>query len=225
MKSSFFAITNALISLVFLVGCEKRHKAEDGYAPEIIEIEAKETKIVNFFDSSSDFNVDPTVLEAMNKLLSDARANGIGNVGLMLVSDKPIPVETQKRAKKRVYSLMNKNGFPESRIVDSGACVYKEAKTGFRIDILKYDLKRPDCGFWSEYIGDVDTSKPLPKYGAAEAYNMAEMIANEADLVSPRKYKGQEVNAAISSTGGSSSGGGSSGGGGGSSSGSGGASS
>ncbi|MDR0753495.1 MAG: CpaD family pilus assembly lipoprotein, partial [Holosporaceae bacterium] len=91
-----------------------------------------------------------------------------------------------------------------------GTCIYKDARTGIRIDILKYDVKKPNCNQWVEYIGDTDTNKNLPKYGAAVTCNMIEMIANKADFIAPREYKGSEAKSAVAAIGttGSSNGGG-----------------
>jgi type IV pilus biogenesis protein CpaD/CtpE len=207
-RTFFWAKAVASLIGILLTGCEKQYLANDGYVPDAVVIEAKEVKTVHFFDTSLNSDINPTILVAMDKLLNDVRGEGVDNVGFMLVSDKLIPPETQERVKKQIYKLLYKNGFMSSRIVDSGVSVYKDAKTGVRIDVLRYDIKEPNCDLWSEYIGDMDTNKHLPKYGAADAYNFTEMIANKADLVSPRKYKGQEVKAAIAASagGGSSSG-------------------
>ncbi|MDR2781783.1 MAG: CpaD family pilus assembly lipoprotein [Holosporaceae bacterium] len=210
-------ILNLALICLLLIGCEKQYLANDGYVPETIEIEAKEVKDVHFFATPRNFVLDKPTTEAVNKLLKDARAEGIENIGFMLTSDRVITVETQEKAKKQISQLMIKHGFLNSRIINSGACVYKDAKVGFRIDILRYDVKEPNCSTWSEYIGDLDTNKHMPKYGAAAAYNLIEMISNKADFVSPRKYSGPEVSAAVNAARIKSSGGG---GGGGSSSGS-----
>ncbi|MDR0631738.1 MAG: CpaD family pilus assembly lipoprotein [Holosporaceae bacterium] len=190
-------LPNLIIMSLFLLGCEKQYLANEGYTPEIIQVDAKEVKKAHFFGTSYNFNMDSSAIEAMDKILKDARSAGIDNIGFMLISNEVIPIEAQKRAKKQIYKLMYKHGFITSRIVDSGTCVYQEAKTGVRIDILKYEIKEPDCSSWSEYIGDMDTNKNLPKYGATATYNTMEMVANKADFIAPRKYRGQEVRAAI----------------------------
>ncbi|MDR2067706.1 MAG: CpaD family pilus assembly lipoprotein, partial [Holosporaceae bacterium] len=131
------------------------------------------------------------------------------------ISNKLIPLKLQEKAKKQILFLAGKNGFLDSRVVNSGICVYKDAKVGVRLDVLKYEAKGPDCDTWSEYIGDTDSNKHLPKLGASGSYNLVEMIANKADLVAPRKYKGTDAKSSIdalsASGSGSSSGGSSSG--------------
>jgi type IV pilus biogenesis protein CpaD/CtpE len=194
-------LLNLIITSLFLLGCEKQYLADDGYIPETIQVDMKEVKNTHFFGTSQNFNIDSNTIEAIDKVLKDTRSAGIDNVGFMLVSSELIPVEAQKQAKEQIYKIMYKHGFMTSRIIDSGTCVYKDAKTGIRIDILKYDIREPNCSPWSEYIGDMDTNKNLPKYGAAITFNTLEMVSNKADFISPRKYKGQEVNAAIAAIG------------------------
>jgi type IV pilus biogenesis protein CpaD/CtpE len=184
------------MSIVFC-GCEKQYLADDGYAPETTTIEAKESRKTYFFETGEDFNLSAEILAKIDNLLLKARQIGTDNIGFMLISDKLIPLESQKKAKKQIRLAMNKRGFINSRIVDSGHCIYKGARLGIRIDILKYETKKPDCDIWSEYVGDTDTNKHLPKCGVSDVYNLGEMIANKADLIAPREYAGQDTQASI----------------------------
>jgi type IV pilus biogenesis protein CpaD/CtpE len=194
----------AVIGLLFCGGCEKQYLPDDGYISEDNEIDAKEHKCVHFFRTGRDFNFSAATVAKMNKILRNTRSKGIGNIGFMLVSNQIIPLKLQEKAKKQIYFLTSKNGFMDSRVVDSGICVYKDAKVGVRLDVLKYEAKGPNCDVWSEYIGDADSNKHLPKLGASGAYNLVEMIVNKADLIAPRKYKGADAKSsidALSSTG------------------------
>ncbi|MDR0677615.1 MAG: CpaD family pilus assembly lipoprotein [Holosporaceae bacterium] len=199
LKTSWWK--SSIIIVLSLLGCEKQYLPNDGYIPEKAEIMAKENKQVHFFKTSSNFNLDSADIDALERLFRDTRGEGTDNIGFMLTSDKPIPFSVRENTGKKLRRLMHKYGFINSRIVDSGTCTYQGAKTGIRIDVLKYDVKTPDCSQWSEYIGDTDTNKHLPRYGASDAYNLAEMISNKADLVSPRKYSGQDAASAISTMG------------------------
>ncbi|MDR2646110.1 MAG: CpaD family pilus assembly lipoprotein [Holosporaceae bacterium] len=208
MKTKYLLIFFA--TNLFFAGCEKQYLPNDGYIPEVMRIEAQEVKNSYFFGCLPDFNADSNFWGEIDKLLRDVRPEE-GNIGFMLLSPQSIPVEVQEKVKNQLYTLMYKHGFISSRIIDSGICIYKDAKTGIRIDVLKYDVKKPNCNQWVEYIGDTDTNKNLPKYGAAGTYNTIEMIANKADFAAPRKYKGSEAKSAIAAVGavGSSGGGGS----------------
>lgn len=204
-----FKYTIALVSMgCILAGCEHQRAIDDGYVHEEANLKVEENRKIHFFDCSKDFNFSPKEIKAMEELLKETQGQGKTNVGFMIVSNKVIPQVTQEKVKKRIKELMYKYGFMDSRIVDCGVSVYGDAKNGVRIDILNYDVTEPDTSLWSEYIGDCDTNKSLPRYGTSDIYNLEKMIANEADLIAPRKYKGQDATTAItamSSTGSSSS--------------------
>lgn len=162
------------------------------------EINVTENKVSQFFSVNNDFQMSDEDKEKLKKLLIDSKGEGIENVGFMIVSNSQISTAQKAQLSEQVKSQMIQAGFMESRIVDSGICVYKDAKRGVRVDILKYDLQRTDTSLWKSFIGDSDIQKPLPKYGNAMNYNMEEMMANNADLIVPRKYKGQQTGQAIS---------------------------
>jgi type IV pilus biogenesis protein CpaD/CtpE len=209
-SAASFAIAVGLL----LCGCDKQRQyrpKNDDYVPETSRIETREVKRVYFFVTPPNFEISPSTATSMGRVLREAHNTGIENVGYLLVSNQPITAKIQDRARNQIHRVMCENGFISSRISDSGVCVYNDAKVGIRIEILRYDVKEPDCSIWSEYIGDIDTSKNLPKYSASTAYNMAQMISNKGDLVMPRKYKGQETSKAIAAMGKAGSSGGGSG--------------
>ena len=208
-----FKYLTLLSVLVLMSACDKQVKVDDGYIPEFAAIDSEEQCEHHLFLSDSNFSLSKATIAEIETLLKDTRATGIDNIDFMIISNTPVSIETQIRVKEQIKSLMYKHGFIRSRIIDKGVCVYKDAKPGVRIGILQYKAKEPNCDIWSEYIGDTDTNKNLPKYGVSHVYNLEEMIANKADFSAPREYQGARVSdaiSAISSTGG---GGGSGGGG------------
>jgi type IV pilus biogenesis protein CpaD/CtpE len=190
-------LTSLILAGVIVSGCEKQNKSVGTHSSEIVQIEAEEIKEVGFFECTPSFDIDIPLIEGIDAFLQEARAKGEENVAFMLVSDQIVPPDVQKELRRVIYHLMYRNGFMKSRIIDSGNCIYDNAKNGIRIDMLHYEVKVPDCDIWSEYIGDFDSYKHLPHHGAAEAYNLSEMIANKADFISPRSYQGQSTKAAI----------------------------
>lgn len=195
-----------LSALVLISACDKQVKIEDGYIPEFAAIESEEQCEHHLFLFDSNLSLSNATIAEIEALLKDTRATGIDNIDFMVISNTPVPVETLTRVKEQIRSLMYKHGFIRSRVIDKGICVYKDAKPGVRIGILQYKVKKPNCDVWSEYIGDTDTNKNLPKYGVSHIYNLEEMIANKADFSAPRKYRGVRTSdaiSALSSTGGS----------------------
>jgi len=192
----YFASLTAVCLL--LTGCS--HEIEDmasySYAEKNVDI--KESKTSHFFAVDSNFQMSDEGKAKLSQLLKDSKGRGIENVGFIIVSDSPVAKTERTVLSNQVRSQMEKAGFLDSRIIDSGICVYKDAKKGVRVDILKYDLKRSTFDEWDDPIGDCDLEQNLPNWSKATNYNMEEMIANPADLISPRKYKGQKATDAIS---------------------------
>lgn len=186
------------VCCLILTGCSSESKSGSFGGFEEVKINITENRITHFFGVDNNFQLSVSDQERLEKLLKDSKGEGIENVGFMIVSNSPVLTAQKKAVSDQVKSKMIRAGFLESRIVDSGVCIYKDAKKGIRVDILKYDLQRTDISLWSDYIGDCDTDKSLPHYGRATNYNMEEMVSNSADLISPRKYKGQKTESAIS---------------------------
>jgi len=204
----FLRAISWMMIVSLLQGCEnlktffnKRFDKSD--VPEIhndiFEINANELRNSHFFHCSDDFDFEYEEIEDITALVKNAKSKGIDNVGFLLISHKQIPLDSQIKIKKLICRLLHKQGIMDSRIVDMGTCIYADAKNGVRVDILEYQVEKIDTGLWTENIGDTDIRKHLPKFGVSQANALNEMIANKADLVSPRKYKGQEINSAISS--------------------------
>lgn len=190
-----------LSALLLINACDKQVKVDDGYIPEFAAVEAEEQGEQYFFQCSTSFNLSETTCTAIEDLLKNAKAADIENIEFLLVSNSPVLIATQEKVKSKIRSLMYKQGFIKSRITDKGVCVYKDAQPGVRIGLLRYNIKEPDCSQWSEYIGDTDTNKNLPKYGISGVYNIEAMIANKADFVSPRNYPGPRTDTALSGMG------------------------
>ena len=211
MMKYFLSLTAVCL---LLTGCSNKNEELSTGDHDHQEINITECKFSHFFEVNSNFQMSSVNKAKLEKLLRDSKGEGIENIGFMIVSDSPILKEQKAKISSQVKSQMIRAGFLESRIVDSGICVYKDAKKGVRVDILKYDLQRTEIDMWTDSVGDCDIEKDLPSYGKAINYNLEEMVANSADLISPRKYKGQRTQDAIKAVGDvASSSGGSSGGG------------
>lgn len=185
---------------LILTGCSE-NKLTSLSDFEEAKIDITENRVTHFFDVDSNFRLSASDQEKLEKLLKDSKGEGIENVGFMIVSNAPVLMAHKKAISDQVKSNMVRAGFLESRIKDSGVCIYKDAKKGVRVDILKYDLQRTDIDLWNDFVGDCDMEKSLPHYGRAMNYNMEEMISNSADLIAPRKYRGQKTEHAVKAMG------------------------
>ncbi len=182
---------------LLLTGCSTERVEAPSYAYNEEKIDIKENRTSHLFAIDNNFQMSEEDQVKLYQLLRDSKGRGIENVSFMITSDSPVTKFERVALSNQVRSQMEKAGFLDSRIIDSGICIYKDAKKGVRVDILKYDLKRTNLGEWDNPIGDCDVERNLPNYGKATNYNLEEIIANPADLISPRKYKGQKATNAI----------------------------
>ena len=189
-----------LVILLAISGCHLGPDvASDDFIPEMSNINVSERTDTNFFSSNHDFNFSNEKLAAISDLLKKTRSSGITNIEFLVVSNRALTTQQKNKVRKTILGLMHQHGFINSRIRISGVCVYRDAKPGVRINILRYAVKKPDGNKWSDFIGDVNTNKTIPRMGSSADYNLKSMIANEADLISPRRYRGVRTDIAVSS--------------------------
>ncbi len=182
---------------LLLTGCSREIDDMASYSYAEKNIDIKESRTSHFFAVDDNFQMSEEDQVKLVKLLKDSKGRGIENVSFMITSNSPVAKAERVVLSNQVRTQMEKAGFLDSRIIDSGICIYKDAKKGVRVDILKYDLKRSTFDEWDDPIGDCDLEQNLPNYSKATNYNLEEIVANPADLISPRKYKGQKATDAI----------------------------
>jgi len=76
-------------------------------------------------------------------------------------------------------------GVPEDRILighqdDPGSA------PGVKLTYIRYVAQTPACGNWSANLASTNANAPQPNFGCATQHNIAAMIADPRDLVSPR---------------------------------------
>jgi pilus assembly protein CpaD len=116
-------------------------------------------------------------------------------------------------------------GVPRSRIL-VGTHDVSGADTHVEIGYIVYGAKTDPCGNWSQNAADMAQNLPMPDFGCSNQHNLAAMISEPRDLMTPRgmtpadatrrqtvigtyekaqataSAKSQEQNAALSSVGG-----------------------
>jgi len=182
---------------LLLTGCSGGSDNKPPYSYNQEKIDVKENRTSHLFAVDDNFQMSDEDKVKLSQLLKDSKGRGIENVSFIIVSDAPVAKAERTALSNQVRTQMEKAGFWDSRIIDSGICIYKTAKKGVRVDILKYDLNRTNIKEWDDPIGDCDIEQHFPNYGKTTNYNLEEIIANPADLISPRKYKGQKATDAI----------------------------
>ena len=197
------------LSVLMISGCgqdmypKREGKTVKGY-PKLV---STENRNIKFFQCSENFEIPQGGEAKISEFLKEVKGDGRDNISFTIISNKQLSSEVQEKIRETVQKLMYKEGFIQSRIVDSGVCVYREATPGIRIDALDYTLTDPDVSEWDDPIGDCDVAKQAPRFGHAGMYNLSKMIANKADISNPRTYRGQATADAISAISSGSSGG------------------
>ena len=55
-----------------------------------------------------------------------------------------------------------------------------------RINYIRYEAQAPSCGDWSTNLAETSANLTSPNFGCATQKNLAAMVADPRDLVSPR---------------------------------------
>lgn len=90
------------------------------------------------------------------------------------------------QAVAEIRALMAEIGFRQSDVnieaVQSGG----DTQAPIRISYLRYEAEGPQCGKFNTNLGSSSDNMNAPNFGCTNQANFAAMIANPADLVSPR---------------------------------------
>ena len=207
MKKNIFnsALKFGIAFLVLLAtGCETpvNNKAKsDIYREDSMRITATENREIRLIQCKDDFEITDEQKMRFREFLKESREAGAENIAFTIISNRQLTLSKQKEIKESICDLMYKEGFIRSRVIDSGICVYKDATPSIRVDVLHYELDEPDIGEWKEDVGDCDLDKDIPKFGVSNSYNFGKMIANKADLTTPREYRGMSATDAVAAIG------------------------
>jgi len=117
--------------------------------------------------------------------LSGYRERGTG--GLVIRAPKGSANETAaRRAYKDIRQALSQFGIsPRDVRLESYYAKYDPAAP-LRLSYLEYVAKGPDCPDWSENLARDPQNLPWPNMGCAMQKNLAAMVADPQDLISPR---------------------------------------
>ena len=76
-------------------------------------------------------------------------------------------------------------GVPRPRIL-VGTHDASNGDTRVEIGYIVYDAKTDPCGNWSQDAGDTAANLPLPDFGCSVQHNVAAMVSDPRDLMTPR---------------------------------------
>jgi pilus assembly protein CpaD len=76
-------------------------------------------------------------------------------------------------------------GVPRNRIMTGGDDPLSTADE-VKVTYIRYQAQTQACGDWSVNLADTAENKPSPNLGCATQHNLAAMIADPRDLVTPK---------------------------------------
>ena len=123
-------------------------------------------------------NLDETSNAALLSFARDYLENGSGT--LSVSATRRIP-----DAPNYVVGRLVSMGVPRNRIMignDDALSAADEVKVTY----VRYQAHASDCGDWSVNLGDTSENKASPNFGCATQHNLAAMVADPHDLVTPK---------------------------------------
>jgi pilus assembly protein CpaD len=85
-------------------------------------------------------------------------------------------------AGRQVADRLAANGVPRSRIMVGAPAQGNAVKLSY----VGYGASSPPCGNWSENVAFTFDNTPTPNFGCATQHNLAAMVADPRDLVTPQ---------------------------------------
>jgi pilus assembly protein CpaD len=82
--------------------------------------------------------------------------------------------------------IMFDRGFTESSVSVEPYHADNDPQPPLRISYLRFAAEGPECGKWPSNLGDTSRNLNYENFGCAQQRNLAAMVANPADLLSPR---------------------------------------
>jgi len=89
-------------------------------------------------------------------------------------------------AVSEIRALLTDQGFSEATISVEAYDAEGSREPPIRVSYLRYVAQAPQCGDWSTNLAYDPMNLPYPNLGCANQRNLAEMVANPADLLGPR---------------------------------------
>lgn len=115
-----------------------------------------------------------------------SQASDAGNSRLVIAAPSGSSNETTAiQAVREIGALLQDNGIPETALSIEPFAAEGEHNPPIRISFLRYVAEAPECGHWPTNLAREPRNLPYPNLGCASQRNLAAMISNPADLVTP----------------------------------------
>lgn len=89
-------------------------------------------------------------------------------------------------AVQQIRGLLIDNGFAQSSVSVEAFEAVAEREPPVKVSYLRYEAEGPECGLWPTNVAYEPNNMTMPNLGCANQRNLASMVVNPADLVTPR---------------------------------------
>jgi pilus assembly protein CpaD len=156
--------------------------SEDGDQNHPITVEPSYRELkVQFAGGEQGVSTDDAV--KFDAFLADYRAHGNGSLGISVPNGAPSHTAITYFAERAAAS-----GISRDKILVS---THDVANGDFRVDVsyISYTAHTDACGDWSQNLAFVEENQTAPNFGCSVQHNIAAMVADPRDLVSPRGFE------------------------------------
>lgn len=128
------------------------------------------------YDSGSE--PDPVLQRELYDIGRDYLENGAGTISVSATPENAT-------AAQHIVGELAAFGVPHNRIAVVPPGMGDVPHT-VAVGYIRYRAVSPPCGRWSENLADTYDNRQAPNFGCAEQHNIAVMIADPRDLVTPK---------------------------------------
>lgn len=122
--------------------------------------------------------LDPAATAELDRFARDYLENGSGTIAVSASRGNP-------NAAGAIADRLAGLGVPRDRIA-IGTSEAADAAATVSISYIRYQARAESCGNWPVNLGYTSANKPSPNFGCASQHNLAAMVADPRDLVSPK---------------------------------------
>jgi pilus assembly protein CpaD len=126
-------------------------------------------------------NLDEASSAQLQSFARDYMENGSGAISVS--ATRRIP-----EAPNYVVGRLVAMGIPRGRIM-TGNDDALSAADEVKVTYVRYQAHASSCGDWSVNLGDTSENKVSPNFGCATRHNLAAMVADPRDLVTPKSIE------------------------------------
>lgn len=181
----------ALGAILFAGSCavqnDEKSIMEDGAVnhPILVEPSYRDIKL-HFAGGADGISGDDAV--KFDNFLADYRAHGNGSLGISVPNGPPSHAAITFFAERAAET-----GIPRDKILVS---THDVQDGDFRVDVsyISYSAHTDACGDWSENLSFTADNLTPKNFGCAVQHNIAAMVADPRDLVTPRRFEPADAN-------------------------------